>query len=217
MLHVLINDHHLLLRAAAPDMVSSVERLLKQAVPDQTLARLAADKMLKSVIYVFGSDEPEDAGKMVVQKIEEATKTLSIVSHIQHEIAGLAQGQEKLLAQGPPAPVEPATDDEARRLFGLLRALELETKFRKAPVTRVFILYCLDGKSRGAVARDCNCSRTLIALRLKAIEKKLGRKAAGLRQISGHFEKIVDSLSDSRARRIDRKRAIEGDDPDDEY
>ena len=138
---------------------------------------------------------------------------------------GLVRGQEKLLEattesrkcepHGPlKAEVEPVSGDEARRLFALLRALELESKFRKAPVTRVFLLYCLDGKSRDAVARDCNCSPALITLRLQAIEKKLGRKASSLRQFSDHFERIAESLSDSRARRIDRRRAIEGSVPD---
>ncbi len=135
---------------------------------------------------------------------------------VREMLAGMQRWQEKLLALGQPTPVEPVTDDEARRLFALLRALELESKFHKAPVTRVFMLYCLDGKSRDAVARDCNCSPALITLRLKAIEKKLGRKATALRQISGHFEQIADSLSDSRARRIDRRSAIVNDDPDDE-
>jgi hypothetical protein len=116
---------------------------------------------------------------------------------------------------GPPvAATEPVSEDEARRLFALLRALELESNFRKAPVTRVFMLYCLDGKSRDAVARDCNCSPSLITLRLQAIERKLGRKPAELRQFSDHFERIADSLSDSRARRIDRRRAIDGSEPD---
>ena len=87
-------------------------------------------------------------------------------------------------------------------MFALVRALELATKFRKAPVTRVFVLYCLDGKTRKVVARDCNCSPALITLRLKAIESKLGRKPAELRQYSDHFERIADSLSDPRARRI---------------
>jgi hypothetical protein len=119
------------------------------------------------------------------------------------------------LAMGPPvAATEPVSEDEARRLFALLRALELESNFRKAPVTRVFMLYCLDGKSRDAVARDCNCSPSLITLRLQAIERKLGRKPAELRQFSDHFERIADSLSDSRARRIDRRRAIDGSEPD---
>ena len=81
-------------------------------------------------------------------------------------------GQEKILVQLPlltaggsatgnrlgHQAIEPVTENEARRLFALLRALELESNFRKAPVTRVFMLYCLDGKSRDAVARDCNCS-----------------------------------------------------------
>lgn len=57
---------------------------------------------------------------------------------------------------------------------------------------------------------------TLITLRLKAIESKLGRKPIELRQFSDQFERIADSLTDTRARRIDRRRAIDGDDPEDE-
>jgi hypothetical protein len=114
------------------------------------------------------------------------------------------------LAMGPPKIVEPVSDCEARRLFALVTALELETNFRKAPVIRVFMLYCRDGETRKVVARECKCSPALITLRLQAIENKLGRKAAELRQISGHFEQIADSLTDSRARRIDRRRAIDG-------
>jgi hypothetical protein len=66
------------------------------------------------------------------------------------------------------------------------------------------------------VARDCNCSPALITLRLQAIEKKLGRKAAELRQISGHFEQIADSLSDPRARRIHRQSAMDEPEEEDE-
>jgi hypothetical protein len=140
---------------------------------------------------------------------------------VQHDFLDrLVSGQEKILVQLPllaeAAAAQPVTDNEAHRLFALLRTLELESNFRKAPVTRVFMLYCLDGKSRDAVARACKCSPALVTLRLQAIEQKLGRKPAELRQFSDHFERIADSLSDSRARRIDRRRAIDGDDPDDE-
>lgn len=121
---------------------------------------------------------------------------------------------EKIL--GAKTEIEPASDDDARRLFALLRALELETKFFKAPVTRVFMLYCLDGKTRDAVAKDCDCSPALITLRLKAIEEKLGRRPSDLRILSDQFESIADSLTDSRASRIDRERAMEGDEPEDE-
>jgi len=106
-----------------------------------------------------------------------------------------------------------ASDDEARRLFALLKALESESNYRKAPVTRVFQLYCLEVQSRNEVAKACRCVPSLITLRLKAIEKKLGRKPLELRAISSQFERITDSLTDSRARHIDRERAIDGGDP----
>jgi hypothetical protein len=115
-----------------------------------------------------------------------------------------------------PTASEPASDDEARRLFALLKALESESNYRKAPVTRVFQLYCLESESRNAVATACRCVPSLVTLRLKAIEKKLGRKPRELRSLSDQFERIADSLADPRARRIDRGRAIEGDDPDNE-
>lgn len=115
----------------------------------------------------------------------------------------------------PPASA-PVSDNEARRLFALLKALESESNYRKAPVTRVFQLYCLEARSRDEVAKACRCVPSLITLRLQAIEKKLGRKPAELRGISSHFDGIADALTDSRARHIDRARAIEGSDPDDE-
>jgi hypothetical protein len=111
---------------------------------------------------------------------------------------------------------EPISDNEARQLFALLKVLESESNYRKAPVTRVFQLYCLEKQSRNAVAKACRCVPSLITLRLKAIHKKLGRKPLELRGISSHFDGIADSLTDSRARRIDRERAIDGSDPDDE-
>jgi len=49
---------------------------------------------------------------------------------------------------------------------------------------------------------------------LQVIEQKLGRKPAGLRTISNEFERIADSLSDPRARRINRQRALDGSDPE---
>jgi hypothetical protein len=72
------------------------------------------------------------------------------------------------------------------------------------------MLYCLDGISRDAVARDCNCSPSLITLRLQAIELKLWRKPAELRALSSQFEQIADSLTDSRARRIDSRLKVFG-------
>jgi hypothetical protein len=50
---------------------------------------------------------------------------------------------------------------------------------------------------------------SLITLRLQAIERKLGRKPAELRQFSSQFERISDSLSDGRAAHIHRKSALD--------
>ncbi len=105
---------------------------------------------------------------------------------------------------------EPEPEDVARRLFALVEELESEGKWRKAPVIQVFRLYCLKGFSRAEVAKRCGCVPGLITLRLKTIEKRLGRKAAELRVLSPQFEEIEDSLSDSRARHIYRKGAVYG-------
>lgn len=109
---------------------------------------------------------------------------------------------------------EPVSDDVARKLFALVNALELATNYRKAPVIRVFYLYCVKSLTREEVARACRCVPSLVTLRLQVIEQKLGRKPAGLRTISNEFERIADSLSDPRARRINRQRALDGSDPE---
>jgi hypothetical protein len=110
---------------------------------------------------------------------------------------------------------EPASDDEARGLFVLLQELD-DGKVVKAPAVQVFRLYCMQGLSRAQVAKQCKCAPSLVTLRLKAIEQKLGRKVAELRQLSGHFEKIEDSLRDDRARKVRRRSAIDDDSFSDE-
>ncbi len=110
---------------------------------------------------------------------------------------------------GVKASGEVASDEDARRLFALLKALESEGNYRKAPVTRVFQLYCLEGLTRDEVAKKCHCVPSLVTLRLQAIEAKLGRKATELRQLSGHFERIAESLTDERARRINRASVVD--------
>jgi hypothetical protein len=110
---------------------------------------------------------------------------------------------------------EPASDDEARRVFALLKELE-DRKVVKAPVIQVFRLYCMEGLSRAQVAKQCHCVPGLITKRLKQIEQKLGRKPAELRKLSGHFEKIDESLRDDRARKVRRRSAIDDDSFSDE-
>ena len=121
----------------------------------------------------------------------------------------------ELFAALVPKGMEATSENEARRLFALVEAMESETNYRKAPVTRVFLLYCGRGLSRDEVAKRCRCVPSLITLRLQAIEQKLGRKAAELRQLSGHFERMAESLTDERARRIHRESALDAPEDDD--
>lgn len=104
---------------------------------------------------------------------------------------------------------EPVDENVARQLFALVEQLELKTNYRKAPVTRVFQLYCLEGISRNAVAKKCKCAPSLITARLKSLEKTLGRPPSELRSISSHFDGMVDSFSDPRAKQIYRKGLID--------
>jgi hypothetical protein len=132
-------------------------------------------------------------------------------------LTGLIQGQEKLLAMGLPAREEPVPVPEsvARQVFALVHELETDGRRLKAPIMRVFRLYCMDGLTAVNVARRCGCSKSLVLLRLKQLRTKLGRDPAELRQFSSHFEQIEASLSDPRAKRIYRKGALNGDAPDD--
>ncbi len=135
-------------------------------------------------------------------------------------LTGLIQGQEKLLAAEPwlgyqaiePAPVP---ESVARQVFALVKELEGDSRWRKAPIVRVFRLYCIECLPVMKVARRCGCSRSLIFMRLNQLRTKLGRDPAELRQLSSHFERIEDSIRDPRARRIYRRESAGDDGPDD--
>jgi hypothetical protein len=133
--------------------------------------------------------------------------------------SGVLQAKEspmELFSAFVPDAAGPAADEVARRVFAMVEALEAPGKWRKAPVTKVFQLYCVKCLSRAEVAKRCGCVPSLVTLRLKFIGKKLGRKPIELRQLSAQFDQIEDSLSDPRAKATYRKGAIYGDSPDDE-
>jgi len=128
--------------------------------------------------------------------------------------SGILQARQtggEMFSKYLPEAKEPASDDEARGLFALVKQLESEKRWRKAPVLQVFRLYCIEGLSRRKVADECGCVDSLVTLRLKAIEHKLHRKPVELRALSGHFQKIEESLSDPRAKKIRRRSAMDDD------
>jgi hypothetical protein len=109
----------------------------------------------------------------------------------------------------------PAPEQVAREVFAALEKLDSQGNWRKAPPSKVLRLYYGQGLSRNDVAKRCGCVPGLISARLELIERTLKMDRSALRGLSSHLQKIEESLSDSRARRIDRKRAIYGDDPED--
>ena len=88
-----------------------------------------------------------------------------------------------------------------------LRSFDGSTESRPTLLLRE--IHCLEGLTRNEVARRCRCAPTLVTLRLQAIEARLGRKASELRQLSGHFERIAESLTDERARRVHRAGVLD--------
>jgi DNA-directed RNA polymerase specialized sigma24 family protein len=59
--------------------------------------------------------------------------------------------------------------------------MELPSQHQKAPLVKVFQLYCVDALSAAQVARKCACSRSLVMLRLQQLRKKTGCDPARLR------------------------------------
>jgi len=81
----------------------------------------------------------------------------------------------------------------------------------KAPTdTTVLQLYCIEGLSVDEIVKKHGFSEGTVINRKKSLEDKLGSDLNKLRSYSDHFEKIADTLSDDRARHIDRKAAIYG-------
>jgi hypothetical protein len=116
--------------------------------------------------------------------------------------------------QAPP-PREPAELDQetlslAAKVFQLLSALNPNSRLRKAPPIKVFLLRFRQNISRSEIARSCHCSRSLVALRLKTIREKLPWKPQQLRELSAHVEAMERDFTDTRARHIYRKGAAYG-------
>jgi DNA-directed RNA polymerase specialized sigma24 family protein len=102
----------------------------------------------------------------------------------------------------------------AARVFELLTALDPDEHLRKAPPIKVFLLRFRQNLSLSQIARICDCGKSLVALRLKAIREKLPWQPKQLREMSAQVEAMQDALTDSRARSIYRKGSVYGDEDD---
>lgn len=101
-------------------------------------------------------------------------------------------------------------EEDALRLFALVRELDPAGAAGKAPLLQVFRLYCLEGLAAEGVARRCGCSKTLIIRRLGQLRRKLGRNPAELRAFAGQFEAIEKSVGEFRGRRLSRHSMLYG-------
>ena len=118
----------------------------------------------------------------------------------------------------PAGPREPGPEERsiAAKVLQLLHALDPDKHLRKAQPLKVFLLRYRQNLSRREIARTCECDKSLVALRLRAIRDKLPWEPRLLRELSAVVEAMEAALEDSRARRIYRKGAVYGEEDDGE-
>lgn len=98
-----------------------------------------------------------------------------------------------------------ASDNEAVRVFALMKSLGTGERTRKAPLDRVFRLLVLEGLSQEAVAVKCQCSPGLVSLRVTEIERRMSRPVAELRALASRLGEMDAPVKDSRAGAIYRR------------
>jgi hypothetical protein len=145
--------------------------------------------------------------KLVIAGKQYVTDPISIVAYPE------GAPRPAALPEDESAPEDKTQLGIAAKVFQLLTALDPENKIRKAPPIKVFLLRYRQNLDPVEIARRCRCDRSLIFVRLKAIEQKLPWKPHQLRELSSHVEALQATLSDSRARKIYRRGEFdEGDD-----
>lgn len=101
------------------------------------------------------------------------------------------------------------SDDAALRAFAVIKSLDTNVKLREAPVLTVFRLYCIESFSVEQIGKKLRCSKATVINRLRTIRQKTGVEPKRLRSYSSQFSEMESSLSDSRARRIHRRAAMD--------
>lgn len=180
------------------------------------LGQLAARLRQAFILLAPTSRHLDAAGKELLANV--GAGFFDLASHIEFGNAGELRPlvpPGELFARFNPQTKEAVGESTARKAFALVKALDSEHPSSKASLYTVFRLYCMEGLNAVQVARKCGCGRSLVFLRLEALRRKLGVHPRTLRQYSGHFETIEESLADPRARRLHRKTAIYGEEEED--
>ena len=76
----------------------------------------------------------------------------------------------------------------AAKVFQLLSVLDPDSRLRKAPPIKVFLLRFRQNLSRAEIAHACGCGTSLVSIRLRAIQRKLPWKPQQLRELWAHVE-----------------------------
>jgi hypothetical protein len=135
-----------------------------------------------------------------------------LAAHVAFEPHGnlrLARAPGELFARFTPQPRQPLDDDVARRAFALVQQLDSDELGKPPSVLTVFRLYCMEELTAAQAARKLHCSKPTVLRRLELLRRKTGLEPAVLRRMSAHLSKVEDGLTDSRARHIHRRAAID--------
>jgi hypothetical protein len=104
------------------------------------------------------------------------------------------------------APFTPQPEEDNQQLLiaavALVQRLEsIRTKTPPTPLNVFYRHYVLQ-QSAVRIAKDSRCARATVGNRLRAIHALLGHNLAGFERYAPHFQKILDQMSDPRARSI---------------
>ena len=141
--------------------------------------------LFRSAIYRQSGERGDIGGVLdALMRIEEK------VDAMQAGIAGVQAG-----------PDTRASEQEAGRVFLLLKRLESRPKQRKASLGTVFRLLVLEGLSQRATAARCGCVESLISARVVAIERTFGMRIERLRNFASELLSLEAAAKGERTRK----------------
>jgi uncharacterized coiled-coil protein SlyX len=160
-----------------------------------------------------GDGTPLDGSIELVteQGVKESIPPQDLLAEMREQRALLTKLHAQIgsMAKELPSRTEPVSDDAAVAVFALMKKLDDGSRTRKAPLGRVFRLLILEGHSQAVVAEKCQCTRSLISLRVAEIERRMNRPLSELRLLATRLVEINTTVQDSRARKIYQRGLID--------
>lgn len=146
--------------------------------------------------------------KLLLQLLQATPEQLAAIQRILDGPPAADQAEQPGLVESPQP--EMARLSSAAKIIQLLEALRSRKRRAKAAPVDVFLLRYRQNLSRRQIARECKCSESLIAQRLRSIRRNLPWQPRQLHELSPHVEAMQTTLSDPRARNLYRKGAAYG-------